>query len=307
MESIYRTLNSNYLRCYRYAFQTHPRGHSIFRDLDDLICQKDNFIEYIKFEYSLSIFYNLVVAIPSLIYSFSRFSNIIQCDLIATLWILTVSALKLAEIIPKTILIYQTVRISKSSTDHVLCSRRLMYMTRSNVFFYNTSLGFALLLSYTVYFLLFRRTNFCNSVPQFGEIINLLIFGFILRLIISFVNYFLHFKFGVNEADVHNAVDLYENYQNKVPQDVLEMIDSVTLSVDNLDEFIPFNKCDEERDVCCICMLDFRVEETIKLMPCNKKHIFHKVCIYKWLSNNKNCPTCRKEISKKLIMKNKIY
>jgi hypothetical protein len=300
-------LNSNYLRLYRHAFQTHPRGHSIFQDLDDLIIQKENFIEYIKFEYSLAIFYNMVVAIPSLIYFFSRFSNIIQCDTISTIWLLLVSLLKLTEIIPKAILIYQTVRISNNtSNDHVLCSRRLMYMTRSNVFYYNTALGFILLISYTLYFLLFRRSNYCEKAPQFVHIVNWLVFGFILRLIISFVNYFLHFKYGVNEADIHNA-DVYENYQNRVCQEVLDMIESVTLQDDNIDNYVPFNQDEKERDVCCICMLPFQVKETIKLMPCNKKHIFHKTCIYKWLSGNKNCPTCRKEISKKLMMKNKIY
>jgi len=307
MESVYRMINSNYLHLYRHAFQIHPRGHSFFQDLDDLIVQKENFIEYIKFEYSLAVFYNMVVAIPSLIYFFSKFFNIIQCDAISTIWLLLVSLLKLAEIIPKIILVYQTVRISNSScNDHVLCSRRLMYMTRSNLFFYNTALGFVLLISYTLYFLLLRRSNSCEKAPQFVYIMNLLMFGFILRLIISFVNYFLHFKFGVNEADIHNA-DVYSNYQNRVGIDVLEMIDSVKLKDENIDDYVPFNQEEKERDVCCICMLPFQVNETIKLMPCNKKHIFHKTCIYKWLSGNKNCPTCRKEISKKLMMKNKIY
>lgn len=299
--------NSNYLRLYRHAFQPHPRGHSMFHDLDDLIIQKENFIEYIKFEYSLAIFYNLVVAIPSLIYFYTRFNSIFYCDTVSTLWLLLVSIVKLTEIIPKAILIYQTYRISNNNSgDHVLCSRRLMYMTRSNVFYYNTSLGFALLISYTSYFLVFRKTNFCDKAPQFLHIINSLIFGFILRLIISFVNYFLHFKFGVNEADVHNA-DLYDNYQNKISQDVMDMIESVTLMDDNIDSYVPFNEDEKERDVCCICMLPFQLKETIKLMPCNNKHIFHKGCIYKWLSNNKNCPTCRKEVSKKSLMKNKIY
>jgi hypothetical protein len=306
MELVYRMINRNYLRLSRHAFQTHPRGHSMFQDLDDLIVQKENFIEYIKFEYSLAIFYNMVVAIPSLIYFFSRFNNIFQCDSISAMWMFLVSIIKILETIPKGILIYQTMRISHNSNDAIICSRRLMYMTRSYIFFYNTILGYILLVSYTVYFLCIRRSNVCDKAPQFFYLVNWLVFGFFLRLIISFVNYFLHFKYGINEADVNNS-DLYVDYQNRVSPEVLNMIECVTLSDANINNLVPFNHEDNERDVCCICMLPFQVSENIKLMPCNKKHIFHKCCIDKWLSHNKACPTCRKEINKKLIQKNKIY
>ncbi len=306
MEAVYRMLNRNYLRLSRHAFQTHPQGHSMFQDLDDLIGQKENFIEYIKFEYSLAIFYNLVVSIPSFIYFYSRFNNILQCDAISTIWIFLVSLIKVLETVPKGVLIYQTVRISNNSSDPIICSRRLMYMTRSYIFFYNTILGYMLLVCYTFYFLCIRRSNICERATQFYYIINWLVFGFFLRLIISFVNYFLHFKYGINEADIQNQ-DLYVDYQNRVSNEVLNMIECVTLSHNNIDDLVAFNQEENERDVCCICMLPFQLAENIKLMPCNRKHIFHKHCIDKWLSHNKACPTCRKEINKKLLQKNKIY
>lgn len=305
MEVLYRMFNRNYLRLTRHAFQTHPSGHRMFQDLDDLIGQKDNFIEYIKFEYSTAIFYNIVVSIPSFIYFFTRLWNIAECDLVSTIWIFMVSLIKLVETIPKGVLIYQTIRIGNNSSDPIICSRRLMYMTRSYVFFYNTIMGYVLLISYTFYFLCIRRSNVCDKAPQFYYIINWLVLGFFLRLIISFVNYFLHFKYGVNEADVQNA-ELYVDYQNRVSPDVLNMIDSVTLSEKNIDDYVPFNE-ENEREFCSICMLSFQVGEMIKLLPCNRKHIFHKPCIDKWLSHNKSCPTCRKEINKKLIQKNRIY
>jgi hypothetical protein len=306
MEAFYRMFNRNYLMLQRHAFQTHPNGHSMFSDLDDLIAQKENFIEYIKFEYSIAIFYNIVVSIPSLIYFYLRFNNILTCDVISTIWILIVSIIKLLETVPKGVLIYQTIRIQNNTNDPVICSRRLMYMTRSYIFFYNTVLGYMLLISYTFYFLCIRRSNVCEKATQFYFIINWLVFGFFLRLMISFINYFLHFKYGVNEADVSNA-DLYVDYQNRVAPEVLNMIEQVTLDDENIDKIVPFLPEEKERDVCCICMLPFQVCETIRLMPCNRKHIFHKSCIDKWLSHNKACPTCRKEINKKLLTKNRIY
>ena len=305
MEVIYRIFNKNYLSLTRFAFQTHPNGHRLFQDLDDLITQKDNFIEYIKFEYSTAILYNIIVSIPCLIYFFSRLGNIFSCDSISTLWIFLVSMIKLLEIIPKAVLIYQTIRIGNNSNDAIIASRRLMYMTRSYIFFYNTVLGYILLFCYTIFFLFIRRSNVCDKAPQFYFIINWLIFGFFLRLIISFINYFLHFKYGYNEADSENS-NFYKDYNNRVSRDVLEMIETIKLTEENINDHISINE-DNERDFCCICMLQFETDESIKLLPCNKKHIFHSNCIDKWLSHNKACPTCRKEINKKTFLKNKFY
>ena len=247
MESIYHFLNKYYQKLRRYAFQTNPHGLRMFQDLDDLIHQKENFIDYIKFEYSLAIFYNIVVSFPSFIYLFTRFNIIVNCDLISTIWLFIVSAIKLIETLPKGILIYLTIHISNNSSDPIICSLRLMYMISSNIFFINTMLGYVLLTNYTIYFLFFlRHISPCENAPQFYFIINWLVFGFFLRLIISFINYFLHFKYGVNEADINN--DLYQDYYNRVPDEVLNMIESVTLDKNNIDELIPLTD-EHERDV----------------------------------------------------------
>jgi len=244
----------------------------MFNDLDDLIRQKETFINYIKFEYSVSIFYNMMMAISSLIYLYSRFSVFFSCDPISTIWLLGVSLIKLMEIVPKAILIYQTVRISYYNNDPIICSRRLMHMTRSNIFFYNTMLGYSMLISYTLYFLLMKKNSTCEKAPHFYYNINLLVWGFFLRLIISFINYYIHFKYGINEADVANS-ELYTDYQNRVSQEVLNLIESTVLDNENIDKYAPLND-EKEREVCCICMIPFCVTENIRVMPCNKKTYF---------------------------------
>jgi len=305
MEAIYRTFNSNYLRLQRHAFSTHPQGHSMFSDLDDLIRQKETFINYVKFEYSVSIFYNLMMALSTLFYVYSRFYRIWSCDWCTTVWLLLVSSIKILETLPKGILIYQTVRIGIYNTDPIICSRRLMHMTRSNVFFYNTVLGYSLLISYTAFFLLMKKSGSCDKAQHFYYNVNMLVWGFFLRLIISFINYYFHFKYGVNEADIANT-ELYTDYQNRVSPDVLNLIETHNLTKENIEDYLPLNE-EKERDVCCICMNIFSLDEMIRILPCNRKHIFHKCCIDKWLGKNKACPTCRKEISKKSIQKQRIY
>ena len=61
MESINSFFKKIYNKIQRFAFQPHPGGHAMFHDLDDLISLRENFIDYIKFEYSLAIFYNIII------------------------------------------------------------------------------------------------------------------------------------------------------------------------------------------------------------------------------------------------------
>lgn len=299
---LYSFFGNIYNKIRDYAFKINPVGNRMFQDLDDLIAHRDSFSAYIKFEYSLSIFYNVTLTIPSLIYLLIKFRIIFNCDYISTLWLLLVTIIKILEILPKSILIHQTIRISSSSNDPIVYSSRLMSMTRSNIFLINTILGYIMLISYTLYFLCIRKSNYCNDAVQFYYIINWLVFGFFIRLIISFVNYFLHFKYGLNEADLHN-MDL-NNYANRVPNEVLKMLESHTLGEENMD-IVKSNN--DKLLECSICLNDFEISHCVKILPCNKKHIFHSKCIDKWLSHNKACPICRQEVSKKSITKNKLY
>ena len=179
-----------------------------------------------------------------------------------------------------------------------------MYMTRTNIFFYNSICAYLLLICYTLYFLFVKRPSYLEEAPQFYMIIRWLILGFFIRLTLSFINYFFHFKYGINEADLNN--NLYQDYTLGVPDDVLNLIECKKLTKDNINEYVSMTE-ENERESCCICMIVFSVGDIVRLMPCNSKHIFHKVCIDKWLGHNKACPTCRKEITKKLFKKKKIY
>jgi len=306
MSDILNFFKKNYNTISRFAFLTNPDGHKYFHGVDELISQKDNFIEFIKFEYFISITYNFIISLSCMFYIFSRFSIIFPFDFISSTWLLLVTLIKLIELIPKIVILVQSHKIENSSNDDVIASRRLMFLTRSNIFLFNTLLGYTNLFFYSIYFLFIRKSTICERAPQFYFIINLLVFGFFLRIVISFVNYFIYFKYNLNEADMEN-VNFYKDFSKRVTNDVLELIDSVDLSEENINKFIGLNEETNERDFCCICMLQFEIGENVKMLPCSNKHIFHGACIDKWLCSSRNCPTCRKEINKKLFMKNKFY
>ncbi|CAN7070629.1 unnamed protein product [Brassica oleracea var. botrytis] len=46
---------------------------------------------------------------------------------------------------------------------------------------------------------------------------------------------------------------------------------------------------------CSICLGEFNEEESLRLLP-NCNHIFHVVCIDRWLTSHSNCPLCRGKI-----------
>jgi hypothetical protein len=99
---------------------------------------------------------------------------------------------------------------------------------------------------------------------------------------------------------------MYTDYSNRVSPEVIDLLKEMILDEKNINELIPLVE-NNERDICCVCIQPFEVKDVIKLLPCNNKHIFHKVCIEKWLNSNKACPTCRKEITKAMVKKPKIY
>lgn len=48
---------------------------------------------------------------------------------------------------------------------------------------------------------------------------------------------------------------------------------------------------------CAICMDDFKENDEITQLKCNKAHLFHTECIIGWIQQGKNsCPICRAPI-----------
>jgi hypothetical protein len=49
---------------------------------------------------------------------------------------------------------------------------------------------------------------------------------------------------------------------------------------------------------CRICFQSFVPDEEIMLLPCDKKHVFHKFCISGWFKVSPTCPMCRKNFTR---------
>jgi len=54
-----------------------------------------------------------------------------------------------------------------------------------------------------------------------------------------------------------------------------------------------FGDDDEEEPRCAICLSDYEVGDSIRRLPCDGRHHFHKDCVDDWLRLNASCPNCR--------------
>jgi len=56
-------------------------------------------------------------------------------------------------------------------------------------------------------------------------------------------------------------------------------------------------KDNDVKDECPICINNYKINEGIRILPCN--HTFHKKCVDKWFKKSSfTCPTCRKDFNK---------
>ncbi|EFO18865.2 ring finger-H2 protein [Loa loa] len=57
---------------------------------------------------------------------------------------------------------------------------------------------------------------------------------------------------------------------------------------------------ENEQERCTVCLNDFEMDEEVRALRCS--HVFHIVCIDRWLVYNKKCPVCRLDVDKTNIV-----
>mmetsp|Transcript_23027 Transcript_23027/g.92180 ORF Transcript_23027/g.92180 Transcript_23027/m.92180 type:complete len:231 (+) Transcript_23027:759-1451(+) len=59
------------------------------------------------------------------------------------------------------------------------------------------------------------------------------------------------------------------------------------------EKFEPDDTPEEDRS-CVICLSDYDVGDTLRILPC--QHAFHGKCVDQWLQLDKSCPLCKQDI-----------
>ncbi|XP_022896506.1 uncharacterized protein LOC111410422 [Olea europaea var. sylvestris] len=73
------------------------------------------------------------------------------------------------------------------------------------------------------------------------------------------------------------------SHSNPAPKYAIDSLQEITITQEMLD--------DDPNMLCPICKDPFRLDASMKLMPC--KHTYHADCIVPWLEINNSCPVCR--------------
>jgi hypothetical protein len=59
----------------------------------------------------------------------------------------------------------------------------------------------------------------------------------------------------------------------------------------------------DQEEQCPICLIEFEEGDDIRVLPCEKEHVYHKTCIDPWLLDvSSSCPLCRKGKSYTFIL-----
>ena len=93
----------------------------------------------------------------------------------------------------------------------------------------------------------------------------------------------------------------YEMEQKKILKEVNDYYNSIKndlpipfyLDKNRLDKLILLNK-----EKCTICLEEFVVKKQVLYLPCS--HLFHSICILRWLLNNNKCPICQTDYRAKI-------
>ena len=106
----------------------------------------------------------------------------------------------------------------------------------------------------------------------------------------------------INSISPNNNNNIHVNYLQE-PEPV-----KINMSVEEFIKMIKdVNYSNElENKQCSICTLNFEIDDCIKSTPCN--HLFHKDCIYQWLTKHcihPLCPVCRHDCREQIIKKKK--
>ena len=70
--------------------------------------------------------------------------------------------------------------------------------------------------------------------------------------------------------------------QTDLEESLLEVVDDTGLNTSRSSSSSSINQIEEEELTCAICLDSFEHQSKIVALPC-KAHIFHSVCIEKWM------------------------
>ena len=240
----------------------------------EMIMRPMQALPFMKSEIRIECFACIAAFLVLVLYLPVNLSSCFDCDSLLTYWLLSLTLLSTIGLLPDFLVLWKLSNYNQSSEpSHVMGC--LYLITKSNVYSYMSSLAnikFFLYLMGTarIWWMSVRKCEGCQLLP----ICYMLIISFFLRIFYSLLRFKLTFH--------GESLDEKKGFTS---QEIATFQTETYFSI--------------EKRTCSICMEDFGDGELVKKMKCAGKHIFHKVCIDKWLISSRSCPNCRVEMLNK--------
>lgn len=97
-------------------------------------------------------------------------------------------------------------------------------------------------------------------------------------------------------TEINQAIEQSMEQSTEINQAIeqsMEQLSLVPASQEAMESLVKIKLPDEKINVrqCTICLEDFGDVDNVLATPCN--HVYHEVCIVKWLETSHMCPLCR--------------
>jgi len=241
-----------------------------------------NLLRYFKQELFVGFAFNLVLFAILCFYLPFNFAICWKCNVIMTIWLLSIGLLNTILIIPKAILLRKVMRIEEA-VDIYLANYSLWIFFKSKVYKFNNVMSRYIFCAYVVGIFVFVLTNTeVKTCERFYGLMTFLFGSFAVRAVFGFLK-FVHNVNATPEVEVLNA--MFNGISHK---------QMTTLKSMKIEEYKnKFNRDDED---CPICYVDYKEGDEVRCMECEGQHAFHKKCIDQWLVRSKKCPKCRMSV-----------
>ena len=97
-----------------------------------------------------------------------------------------------------------------------------------------------------------------------------------------------------DEIEDNEGQEEFDSFEEDNFSDENNGIDENTIKTFPVSKIKDISKLTEEKKKCCICLENFKKNDETMILPCI--HIFHSVCIKKWMKRQDICPICKNKI-----------
>ena len=238
-----------------------------------------NFAKYFKQELCLGYIFNILLFTILIAYLPFNFFDCMACNPSVTVWFLVLSTLNSIVILPKTLLIIKLFRIEELG-DLCLANYAIWGFFKSKIYRFNTMVSKYVLCTYVLGLFLEWRTQWLENeeLHRFHMIVMFFLGSFVVRLFSGFTKFMRNFG---NPQQAENLADLFNGNSGEEIQTLKQYI---------YQDYK--NTTEKEDDECPICYEPYEEKDKIRVMKCQGRHAFHRMCIDKWLIRSDRCPKC---------------